>query len=441
MEYKIQEGDIDAKVFIDKIHIDIETMKQIKNMVRHPAIKKARIMPDCHRGIGCCVGFTSELTEKIVPNFVGGDIGCGILTYPMPNLKTRNLKQLESRIRQYVPLGSGHTSVHEKPVVNDEELNALFEKAQVEAQLFATAYQNKFGASIDNFIPNYSNEWLTTLCKTIGSDYTYDMRCLGTLGGGNHFIEVNENKQGIPYLTIHSGSRSFGSHVCRYHQMKIDNTKDFDWDQFDDEVKQVKRKVKEPKELKKCVDSIKEQLNDKRHPPFLEGEEAYRYFFDMIFVEKYAELNRRLMLKMILEGFGNYEYKEEDIIESIHNYIDFQNLVLRKGAISARAGEQCIISLNMRDGILLCVGKGNEDWNCSAAHGAGRVVPRQKAFQKFSMKQFEKEMKDVYSTSVVPSTLDECPMVYKDTELIKSALGPTVTILEQLRPLINVKGL
>ena len=448
MEHIIREGDVDAKIFIHRSLIDKGTMSQIRDMIHHPSLSHIRIMPDCHRGKGCCVGFTSLLKDKVVPQYVGGDIGCGILTYPI-GAPTDYMakKEIDEIIRLCVRMGSGSNSVWKDPVVTDTDIENICTQASEDAEQFAKAFNDRFESNLTEYIPKYNLEWFTKFCRKIQLEEDYARRSLGSLGGGNHFIELNESVEtGTQYLTIHSGSRSFGDKTCRYHQEKINETRRFDYRDFKHTMKKANRKFRSSKALKKVADQYRSEFEEHKHNDYLEEKEAYEYFFDMIFAQIYAQYNRRTMLKQIIneinKRYGNYiEFKEENVIESIHNYIDFKDFVMRKGAISSYADQKCLIALNMRDGILLCNGKSNHDWNYSAAHGAGRAVARYAANQKFSLKEFRNEMKKVYSTSVVAETIDEAPMAYKDTELIKECLGPTVDIIEQLKPIINVKAL
>lgn len=443
--YVINDGGADAIAYLPKFEIDPPTMNQIKKMLTHPAIvgSKVRIMPDCHRGTGCCIGFTYALTEKIVPNFVGGDIGCGILTYNVgiEIFRRHSLKKIERTIRNSVQMGNGHENIWTTPIVTEDDLAEIFMESQKQATSFCQSYMKKFAKDISKHIPNYDIDWLKKKCAQIGAHYEADMlRCLGTLGGGNHYIEVNEDKtNGHGYITVHTGSRGFGSKICKYHQQKINDTKQFPYEEFNDKVKNINRKHKDSKIIKQLTDQLKLDIEEKKHPDYLEDEEAYEYYMDMIFCQQYASLNRHLLLRSILKSL-NLEYNKLDVIESIHNYIDFNDFIVRKGAIGAHIGQKCIISLNMRDGIILCEGKGNDNWNYTAPHGSGRAIPRGKATQSLNMKKFVKEMANVYTTSVSKDTLDESPMAYKDTEFIKSLLDPTVTILKQLTPVINLKA-
>jgi len=441
MESLITEGKKEAKLFIDKMMVDTGTMKQIRSMVRHDAIEQVRIMPDCHKGNGCCIGFTSHLINKIVPNFVGGDIGCGIVSYPLDLHRGIKPKSLNNFIKSQIPLGS---EIYQQPVETiDIHLERIYQLANEEVLEFCSYYQTKFGVDISLLKPTYDMTWLLELSQRIKTDMNYDLRSLGTLGGGNHFIEVEKSDiNDKEYLTVHSGSRNLGQKVCRYHQDIITNGREVNWEEFDTKMKHFKRDCQDKKEIKRYKDKIRKEMMDARHPEYLEEEEAIKYYLDMIFCQKYALVNREIILETILESLG-LPFTPENKIESIHNYIDFTDFIIRKGAIQANPNQKCIISLNMKDGILLCQGKGNEDWNMSSAHGAGRVLTRQHAQSKLSLRKFEQEMKEsgVYSTSIGKNTIDEAPDCYKDTELIKTLVEPSVEILEQLKPILNVKGI
>jgi tRNA-splicing ligase RtcB len=446
MEYKLLEKDIngktiDCKVFLEKSMLDKGTMEQIKKMVYHPSIvnEKIRIMPDCHRGSGCCVGFTYTLGDKVVPQHIGGDIGCGMLCYKLDKqdlLEDFSLEQIDKLIRKVVPMGNADNA---KSVIYDEDLIALCKDASSEALEFAIAYKKKFATDIKKYIPEYSIEWLKNKCLKIGTDYNMFLRSISSLGGGNHFIEIVTNEKNEYYLTIHCGSRALGMSICKYHQDKINDTKYFDTDYFDAQMKLIKRRCKDVKQLKIESDKLAQEINDGRHTDYLEGDEAYEYYFDMIFCQKLAILNRKTILQQILIELG-MTYNKDISIESIHNYIDFNGFIVRKGAIYAGSGTKCIVALNMRDGILLCEGKGNDDWNQSSAHGAGRIMCRDHAYHKVKMKDFIETMKGVYSTSISVETLDESPFVYKSTDMIKGALDDSLTILEHLKPIINIKA-
>ena len=230
-EYKIIERDgegnyVDAKVFLPKLMIDMGTMKQIKRMIHHPSVHHPRIMPDCHYNHGCCVGFTSQLGKTLVPNFIGGDIGCGILTYRLKKnaLDHLSLVEFEKMIQQVVVMGSQTNCVHKEPIVTEEELSWLFTESQDEAINFAKEYEKKYEVDLSHWLPKYNLEWLKKKCVEIRLDFDYFLQSAGTLGGGNHFIEVNQDSDKRKYITVHTGSRSFGSRIKYFHQEKINET-------------------------------------------------------------------------------------------------------------------------------------------------------------------------------------------------------------------------
>jgi tRNA-splicing ligase RtcB len=403
MEHTFEHHNKSCTIFLNKEDIEPETIKQIKKIMENPSISNIKIMPDCHPGTGCCIGFTSELIDKIVPNLIGGDIGCGIIVYPVANLikRDKDIVKLEKAIKILVPMGNGHEQIHKKPIIEENQLQDFFSMAKETAVLFSEKYQIKFNIDISKYIPEYSIDYFKNLCETIGSNFKQDMCSLGTLGGGNHYIEVNQDvksKDNIQYISVHSGSRNLGMKICQYYQNKIEDKS------------------------------------------YLEGEFMYRYYFDMIFAQIYAKMNRLAILSLILTNYG-HTLDSKSIIESIHNYIDFNDFIVRKGAIAAYKDNLCVVSLNMRDGILICEGKSNQNWNYSSAHGSGRLLSRNKAKNKLSLKEFKNSMKDVYSTSISLDIIDESPMAYKDTELIKKALEPTVDIKMHLLPLLNTKSI
>jgi RNA-splicing ligase RtcB len=424
--------------------LDAETMKQLRIMIGHETVKNARIMPDAHRGAGNCVGFTSQLTEKILPRFIGGDIGCGILTYnigKIDNLDTSYLKELDENIKNRIPIGSGKRNIWKTPIVSDEDIAYLCNESYEQALNFAKGYFTHFNVDIKNLIPSYSKNWLIEKCYKIGVSYDEIICSIASLGGGNHFIEINQstNTHNI-YVTIHTGSRVFGHYIFEYHNQKIENTRHFDYNEFKDFMDDIRqKKIIVPKILKQYEDDYIQNFVRGKHTDYLENDEAYEYFFDMIFAQNIAKLNRRCILREILK-MTNTEYHEENIVESIHNYINFDDMILRKGAVSAHEGELCLIALNMRDGILLCRGKGNDEWNNSTAHGAGRQIIRGHAHNKISMREFQESMENVYSTSVTVNTLDESPQCYKNSNMIMELIDPSVEILDILKPIMNIKA-
>jgi tRNA-splicing ligase RtcB (3'-phosphate/5'-hydroxy nucleic acid ligase) len=374
---------------------EYEAYEQIKKLINFEAYEnsKVRIMPDAHAGKGCTVGTTMEISDKITPNLVGVDIGCGMLTIKLKDTDI-DFSLIDKIIKEKIPHGF---NVHEnsKKSFNFDDLR----------------------------------------CKD-KVDLKRAILSIGSLGGGNHFIEIskNENTNEI-YLIIHSGSRKLGGDVCKYYQDKAFQNAN----EMSKIVKNLIDKLKSEgreKEISKEIKKIKKPTTDKELA-FLTGKDFDDYMNDMAIVQKFASLNRETMAEIILKESN---LKEVERFETIHNYIDFKRMILRKGSVSAEKGEILLIPINMRDGSLLCVGKGNENWNYSAPHGAGRLMSRSKAKENINMEDFIESMKGIYSTSVMKETIDESPQAYKSMDEIKSAIVDTVDIIGVIKPIYNFKS-
>lgn len=374
---------------------EYEAYEQIKKLINFEAYEnsKVRIMPDAHAGKGCTVGTTIEISDKITPNLVGVDIGCGMLTIKLKDTDI-DFSLIDKIIKEKIPHGF---NVHEnsKKSFNFDDLR----------------------------------------CKD-KVDLKRAILSIGSLGGGNHFIEIskNENTNEI-YLIIHSGSRKLGGDVCKYYQDKAFQNAN----EMSKIVKNLIDKLKSEgreKEISKEIKKIKKPTTDKELA-FLTGKDFDDYMNDMAIVQKFASLNRETMAEIILK---ESDLKEVERFETIHNYIDFKRMILRKGSVSAEKGEILLIPINMRDGSLLCVGKGNENWNYSAPHGAGRLMSRSKAKENINMEDFIESMKGIYSTSVMKETIDESPQAYKSMDEIKSAIVDTVDIIGVIKPIYNFKS-
>jgi len=387
-----------AKVMIDDI--DNSTYEQIFGFVSHPAFDQPiAIMPDTHAGKGSVIGFTMPMGDKIIPNVIGVDIGCGMLSVNIGKELGQDLKTIDDRIRASVPMGF---KVHESPLVDTIKYDAL---------------ANKVGAAL------------------------HRMQCsIGTLGGGNHFIEIGKDLHDDFWVTVHTGSRNLGKCVCDYHQkIAIENV----------EVQRVKYMADQREIIVNTVDkaNIQSALAKAKNNygvstrdkalRYLEGDEADYYLEDMRIAQEYSNHNRAKIMRIIMDLF-KWEAKES--IQSIHNYYDFNDGIMRKGAIASYEGQKMIIPFNMRDGILICEGKSNPEWNYSAPHGAGRVLSRGDAKRKLSLETFKEQMKGIYSTSVNAGTLDEAPDSYKDAKVIEEAIGPTATIINRIKPVLNIKA-
>jgi tRNA-splicing ligase RtcB (3'-phosphate/5'-hydroxy nucleic acid ligase) len=374
---------------------EYEAFDQVKKLCNFEAYQdeKIRIMPDAHAGKGCTVGTTMTITDKITPNLVGVDIGCGMLTIKLKD-DFIDFKKLDQVIRNSVP---GGFQVHDRS-------------------------KKEF---------DFSN----LRCKK-HVDVERAKLSIGTLGGGNHFIEMGKSVSGREsYLIIHSGSRKLGGDVCKYYQDKaFKNTSELEKEK-EKLIARLKAEGRE-KEIDKAIKKIKIPATHK-DLAYLSGDDFLDYMNDMSIVQKFATVNRETMAEIIMKEM---QFSEISRFETTHNYIDFKRMILRKGAVSAEKGEVLLIPVNMRDGSLLCVGKGNENWNYSAPHGAGRLMSRSKAKQLLNMKEFQDSMKDVFTTSVLPQTLDEAPQAYKSMEEIRSLIDDTVEITDVIRPMYNHKA-
>ena len=427
-----------TKALITLDSLEETCISQIVSFINHPAFTNpVAIMPDAHAGRGSCVGFTMPMGDKIIPAVIGVDIGCGVLFVNIGSKLNMELPLLDHKIRQRIPFGF---TINDKPVL-DMKKDFPWRRACSEAQKFALAYQEKFGTGID--LPVYDMDWFTKKCASIGCDLGRAIKSICSLGGGNHALELGISQSGDHWIMIHTGSRNFGKCICEYWQDKA--------------VKKVKKQSKEDtqkaiKDLKatytgkELYDQIKALKNAPDPVPefgcadelrWLEGEDAHGYLFDMLFAQIYAEENRAQMMRVILDIL---KIETKDSIETVHNFIDFRDFIVRKGAVRSYLGERFVLPLNMRDGVLICEGKSSVPLNYSAPHGAGRVLSRSQAKKKIDLATFKEQMKDIYSTSVCQGTLDEAPDAYKDAKLIEEAIGPTAKIIDRIKPILNMKA-
>ena len=381
--------------------IEEEAIAQIRRMCDYEFTEgsRIRIMPDVHAGKGCTIGTTMTVVDKAVPNIVGVDIGCGMYT---------------------VNLG--------KPAVDFEKLDAAA-----------------------HYIPSGMNVWegrqerfdLQELrCYRNLKDAKYLERSLGTLGGGNHFIEIDEAADGTKYLVIHSGSRNLGKQVAElYQRLAIDLSKGKEafFMQRDEIIRTYKEQGRR-KEIQAALEQITWEQKEAAMPEdlcFLYGDYLADYLHDVEICQRFARRNREKMAEILLERTG---IAGGEAFHTIHNYIDMEEMILRKGAIAAHAGEKVLIPINMRDGSVLAVGKGNAEWNYSAPHGAGRIMSRSAAKEKLSLEEYRETMKGVYTTSVNESTLDEAPMAYKSLEDIIDVIRDSVDVIDVMKPVYNFKA-
>jgi len=384
--------------------LEPECIEQIQNICSLEYMKdaKIRIMPDSHAGKGICIGFTGYVNDRICPNFVGVDISCSISTYKL-NVKDVDFEKLDSVIRQYIPSG------------------------------------NSVRQSVSELVTEDMKEKVREVCFDIEEtqdSYKRHLRSIGSLGGGNHFLELNRDKDGYLWLSIHCGSRNLGKKICEYHQNVAIQT-------YQNKIKAEREYVLSqipPREREAYLKNnvVKEQI--KPEQCYVEGEALDLYIKHMKIAEEFATMNHQVILHEICSHMG---WEVVDSIFTHHNYIEFlggRQMVIRKGAISAKKGERVIIPLNMKDGSIIGVGKGNVEWNESAPHGAGRVLSRAKAKESLSLEQFKEEMDGIWTSCISENTLDESPMAYKDMSVIMSSIGESVEILDRIVPIYNFKA-
>lgn len=389
----------EAKIFTDVV--DEASIAQVLLLLNQEftAGSRIRLMPDIHAGAGCTIGTTMTISDKVVPNLVGVDIGCGMEVIRVKETHLE-LQKLDKLIYERIPSGF---NVREKPHRYFEEI------------------------------------CLEDLCCYRHVDPRRAEKSLGTLGGGNHFIEADRDDEGNVYVVVHSGSRHLGLEVANFYQEEgyraLNGSSRQDVEELIADLKAQGRE----KDIQKSVAALKKgkRTNVPKQLAYVSGELFDQYVHDMIIVQRYAELNRKAMVDEIVKGMKLHVTEQ---FTTIHNYIDTEAMILRKGAVSARKGEKLLIPINMRDGSLICLGKGNDDWNRSAPHGAGRLMSRSAAKDRFTVSEFQDQMKGIYTTSVSRDTLDECPMAYKGMDDILDNVGDTVDVLRVIKPIYNFKA-
>jgi RNA-splicing ligase RtcB len=385
---------------IDKI--DASTTQQIYEFLNHEAFTNPiAIMPDTHAGAGAVIGFTMQLGDKVIPNVIGVDINCGMTAMNFgPNLFNRlNRQEFDYEIRQLIPFGT-NVRGDKQWLLGKNQLVKMYKEMTAKVREFTMKFNKVTGRSalrIDYGFPEINDAWFQKKCEDIGMDYKRAIASIGTLGSGNHFIEagVAQLHSKDYWVTVHSGSRQFGLKVAKYHQKKA----------------------------------------GKGALAYLEGEDMFNYLIDMVVAGHYAHWNREYMCYFIWTTLDR-EMKES--IETVHNFIDFDDFIIRKGAVASYEGRKMIIPFNMQDGLLICEGKSNAEWNYSAPHGAGRLGSRRWAKETLSKKDAEKAMKDadIYCSKL---PLDECKGAYKDPATIEKYIAPTADIIERIKPVLAMK--
>ncbi|WP_276259926.1 RtcB family protein [Haloglomus litoreum] len=470
-----------ARVMVeDESLVEQGLLDQVQEFVDHPAFTEPVVVqPDGHIGAGAPVGFTMPLAEQVVPNVIGVDIGCGMTVTRLGDALPLEHAERERRVREAVPMGR---SVHEY----DDAVHLVdefpFARANERFEQFDRAFRDRFDEPVDPAFAfdGYDGDYFETLCERVLADQRQGMghviRSAGTLGGGNHFVEfARARDSGDYYLVIHSGSRYLGKAVAEFWQNRATQLRNADrvreridpedarFLKFDpDEVSDADlfrwvtggmgeshiRKERVREELDgKAIEHTFDRLGDLRPATGdegrntdldpLVGREAHGYYVDMLFAQQYARWNRELMADAICDALG---VDPDEQWHSTHNYIDFRDLTIRKGATPAREGERLLIPFNMAEGAVIARGKGNEEWLSTAPHGAGRRMGRRDAHDRLSMADFEAAMEGVYSESVVEDVLDEAPAAYKPADAIERALEPTAEVVERLAPVHNLKA-
>lgn len=388
-----------AKIFTDSA--DRESISQVVELCNQPYTigNQIRMMPDIHAGAGCTIGTTMTIKDKISPNLVGVDIGCGMLTVKIRKREV-DFKKLDEVIHREIPSGF---SIHTTSVPYAAKIQPLLKKIRAKVDIHRA------------------------------------LRSIQSLGGGNHFIELDKDDDENLYLVVHTGSRHLGVEIAKHYQeagykaLNVTSTA---------EIRSLVSGLKAAGRQQEIASALAQykaahETNISKSLAYVEGKLLADYLNDAHIARKFAEINRSAIAGAIVSAM---EWHQIECFETIHNYIDLDQMVLRKGAVSSKKGERLLIPINMRDGCLICTGKGNPDWNCSAPHGAGRLMSRAQAKDSLSLDEFRKEMDGIYSTSVCGATLDEAPMAYKGMDEILENIKPTATVEKIIKPIYNFKA-
>jgi tRNA-splicing ligase RtcB len=420
-----------AVVMIDEI--DEETYNQILAMIGDRSFfSPIRIMPDCHKGEGSVIGFTMPIPEdtRIIPNIVGVDQSCGMLSFLLDRgiLGRFSRGEINRLIRERVPLGM---NVNKKPF---DMVEFGWDILNKKAEIFTRNFNKRYGTNHGQ--PYYNIDWFDDLCERIGIDRHYAECSIGSLGGGNHFIEFGIDEGGHPWLTIHTGSRNLGLRTANYWQRKAEErAKEFNAHEVQKVIEQIKS-TRPKTEWQEMISFAKRTFNIKEGFEFLKGNDSFGYLTDALFCNQYATENRHAISTAIDEVLDLWFI---DKIETIHNYIDPRDFIIRKGAVASYKDERFILPFNMEDGMFICEGLSNPEWNFSSPHGAGRVLSRTKANELLKADDARKSMdeKGIF-TSELPT--DELKGAYKPMAIIEAAIAPTAKILHRIKPIINIKA-
>ena len=479
----------DARVLVDdESLVEANALDQLRELLDHPAFTEpVRVMPDAHWGAGAPIGFSMPLPDRVVPNVVGVDVGCGVCATNLGDELPLDDADRERAVREAVPMGRSTHDYDDAVHLVDE---FPFERANEVFASFDAAYEKQFGTAIDPLefdFDGYDGDYFEALCTRVLAGRNPGMghviQSAGTLGGGNHFVEFARGRESGDYwLVVHSGSRYLGLAVAQFWQARATERRDvgavreaipreyreylkFDPEAVSDEdlyawvtggmgeshIRKAKVRAEfEGKDIEHAFDALSDlrpesatgddaDAENERNTDldWLDGREAHGYYVDMLFAQQYARWNRDLLSDAVCDALG---VDPVERFQSVHNYVDFRDLTIRKGATPAREGQRLVVPFNMADGSVIARGRGNPEWNETAPHGAGRTMSRRQAHREGSVEGFAAAMDGVYSESVVESVLDEAPMAYKPAETIAEALGPTATVEERLDPVHNLKA-
>ena len=390
------------KAIVYASNAEPEAVEQLRTLCDMEIYKdcKIRIMPDVHAGAGCTIGTTMTIDKAITPNMVGVDIGCGMETV-MIKEKQIDFEKLDELIRKQIPSGMNVRSrKHE-----NADKTRVFELR----------------------------------CIDKVEHLEKELKAIGSLGGGNHFIEVDKDEEENLYIVIHSGSRHLGKEVADIYQAKAcQQTNGVTKEEINRMINELKSQGRQ-KEISEKFAEIKQMVKNDipKDLAYVTDDLFDDYIHDMKIMQEFADINRKTMMEIIIKGMG---LTIIDQFTTINKYIDTDQMILRKGSVSAKKGEKLLIPINMRDGSLICIGKGNPDWNCSAPHGAGRIMSRHEAFRTLSLDEFSRQMEGIYTTTANIRTLDESPMAYKDMKDIVENITPTADIIKTIKPIYNFKA-
>jgi RNA-splicing ligase RtcB len=423
----------DCKIFIDDV--EYEALSTIYQILDSPVSENLpiRIMPDVHQGAGgIVIGFSMPLGTMLSPNFVGVDIGCSINGGIFKSNKKFNLKKIDEEIRKNIPMGF-NINKESQLKFSDYPLSDV----QILTDIFVKKYNNRFNTNYEYLEIN--EKWLLSFLKRIDMDINRFMTSLMSLGSGNHYIELAINDLGEYLVSVHSGSRNLGQKVCDYHVNQAKMQVNLSQEDYSKELSDIRLNF-DKKLIPEKIKELKEKMNVGINKEYLQDKYLFNYLVDMIFTQQYASINRKLMMEKIIDILGIEKFDRS--IETVHNYVDFStdDFMIRKGAISAKKDEICLIPISQKFGTFLVKAKGNKDWNESLCHGAGRTMSRSQAKSKISVKQVEKSMKGIVC-KVNKNVVDESEFCYKKPDIIREAISDNADILTIYKPILNIKDI